>query len=118
MTRSLGTTLRSSDQDLNRQVLQQMRAAGDDLTTPRPIDFSHVLPSAASAASFAAEMKLRGFHLAVEETGSTPDLPWDVVVTMVMVPNLHSINEAERDLGEAAAKHGGRSDGWGCVRVP
>jgi len=107
-----------NDEDLNRQVLQQMRAAGDDLRTPRPIDFSHAMPDAASAASFAVEFLTRGFRVAVEETGSTPNLPWDVVVTIVMVPTLHTINETERDLGEAAANHGGRPDGWGCAQIP
>ena len=104
------------DEDLNRQALEQMREAGDDLKTPRPIDFSHALPNAASAASFAAEMQSRGFRSAVEETGCAPELPWDVVVTIEMVPDLHSINETERDLGRAAANHGGSPDGWGCIK--
>lgn len=107
----------SNDKDLNRQVLEQMRDGGDDLRTPRPIDFSHALPDSASAASFAAEMRSRGFASAVEETGCVPDLPWDVVVTITMVPDLQVITDTERDLGEGAAKHGGRADGWGCVRV-
>jgi len=104
------------DEDLNRQVLKQMWESGDDLRTPRPIEFSHALPDAASAASFAGECRSRGFRSAVEETGCVPDLPWDVVVTIEMVPDLHTINETERDLGEAVARHGGRPDGWGCFR--
>jgi hypothetical protein len=107
----------SNEEDLNREILQKMRDGGDDLKTPRPVDFSHAFPDAASAASFAAELQAQGFQLTMEETGCVPDLLWDVVVTVEMAPSPDVVTATERDLGELASSLGGRADGWGCVRI-
>jgi hypothetical protein len=107
----------SFDEDLNRQVLRQMREGGDSLTAARPIDFTHALPDATAARGFASELAASGFRLVVRETGCVPELPWDVVVTIDMTPELRAITDTERDLGEIAARFGGRADGWGCERV-
>ena len=107
----------SFDEDLNRQVLQRMSDDGDDLSVARPVEFSHAFPDAASAGSFAAAVAALGLKSEVERTGCVPELPWDVVVTIEMVPELNAITAAEHDLGVTADSHRGRSDGWGCIRV-
>ena len=107
----------SNDEGLNREVLQKMRDGGDDLKTPRPVDFSCAFPDAASAASFAAKLQIRGFRLTVDETGCVPDLPWDIVVTVEMAPGLEVITATEHYLGELASSLGGRAVGWSCEHV-
>ncbi len=105
------------DEDLNRQIIQQMLEGGDDLKTPRQIDFSHVFPDAASAECFAADVHARGLQSTIEETCCVPEFPWDVVVEITMAPDVAAVTSAELELSEIASSHGGRADGWGCVRV-
>jgi hypothetical protein len=58
----------SAAEDENEEVLQRMRKNGDDLKTPRPIDFNLVFPDEASAKSFSHFAQLRGFQTSIEET--------------------------------------------------
>jgi hypothetical protein len=106
-----------SEEEQNRQVIQRMGEGGDDLKIPRPIDFSHVFADREAAKSFAAEIETRGLRATIEETGCDPERPWDVVVTIDMAPELGALTATERDLGNLACLHGGRADGWGCIRV-
>ena len=107
----------SIDEDLNREILEKMMAGGDDLKMPRPIDFSHAFPDSVSATAFAKALRSRGFLCEIEETRCVPELPWDVVVSIEMVPECRLISEIEHDLGEVASYHSGRADVWGCTRV-
>ena len=83
----------------------------------RPVDFSHVFVDEASARSFSAAVQNRGLATEMEKSGCDPEMPWDVVVVVEMIPDLDAINRIEQDLSDLAASHGGRDDGWGCVRV-
>jgi hypothetical protein len=105
------------DEDVNREVLDRMRAGGDDLTTVRPVDFSHVFPDSASAEAFAASVRTLGWRVDVEETHCAEDAPWDATVVIDMAPSLEAVTGAEADLHEIAQRHGGRADGWGCFEI-
>ena len=107
----------SFEENLNREILQRMREGGDSLLTPRPIDFSHVFPDESAATAFSAAMESQGFTTVLEETGCESELPWDVVVTISMIPDLQALTATELDLNIAAAAHRGRADGWGCERL-
>ena len=107
----------SFDEALNRQTLERMKAAGDDLRTVRPVDFSHVFLDAASAEAFAEHVRSRGFRADVEEADCAPGLPWDVTVTIDMAPGLQAVTATEAELNEIAVSYGGRADGWGCLRI-
>ena len=100
--------------DENGQVLRQMAESGDDLSKPRNIDFTVVLPSKAAARKFAAHFTGSGYQARVDETGTVPELPWDVVVVKHMLPAHAGITGFEEELEAAATSLGGRNDGWGC----
>ncbi len=109
----------SADEALNEQVLRRLRAAGDDLTVARPVEFQFVFPSLTDARNFAQaarELDLRA-EVADGDDGPAPGLPWDVNVTIHMVPELAAITGHERALGQLAAAYNGRPDGWFCQQM-
>lgn len=100
--------------DENGAVLRQMAESGDDLSKPRDVDFVVVMPSSKAAHDFSAYFEGLGYRVRVNETGTVPELPWDVVVVKHMVPTHAEITEFEQELEMAALRLGGRNDGWGC----
>lgn len=107
----------SSDPDLNAEVIKRMVASGDNMSVARPVDFNHVFSDEASAVSFAAAARSRRLQATIEESGCVPEMPWGVIVTRPMVPEVHAITATERDLESVAESFGGRADGWGCVSM-
>ena len=107
------------DEELNEQVLKEMRDAGDDLSTARPVCFQLVFPSLEKARGFAEALVERGLLAEVGDGGDGPvlALPWEVNVTIDLRPELRSISDYEHDLGQLAADHQGRGDGWFCERI-
>jgi hypothetical protein len=101
----------------NEDVLRRMRAEGDDLTQPRDINFTVVFPDELSAQAFAGKVETMEVSVSVEESGTAEGLPWDVVVTKMMVPENEAITEFEEYLAELAIQYGGRNDGWGCFNT-
>ncbi len=104
--------------DDNGRVLRRLQENGDDLTTPRNIDFTVVFPAQAFAEGFADQFRSQGYKVSVEETKSDAELPWDVVVVKRMIPSHKEISEFEDTLSDFAAPLGGRNDGWGCLAQP
>jgi len=104
------------DED-NERVLQQMRNNGDDLSRPRVIDFTVVLPNEKTARSFGGHFDALGLEVYAERTETAPDLPWDVVVKKHMLPTNDGITGFEQELQAVATPLGGRNDGWGCFEV-
>jgi Regulator of ribonuclease activity B len=104
--------------DENGEVLRRMQADGDDFMKARDVDFSTVFPSEVAAEEFADHFKQNGYKVSVREWDTGRDLPWDVTVTRYMFPNHAEITEMEETLDIAAARLGGRNDGWGCFRQP
>lgn len=72
--------------DENGRVLRNIAAKGDDLTKARDIDFAVVFAQASSAEQFAEHFRGLGYKVTVEEAGTQPDHPWDLVVVKHMVP--------------------------------
>ena len=108
--------MRSDDEELNCQILQRMREAGDDLSVVRPVCFQFALPSLELANKFAEEIAEPCLTVDVSH-GPVTELPWDVHVTVEMKPELASISEYECSLGQKAAVYDGRADGWFCERI-
>jgi hypothetical protein len=107
------------DEELNEQVLQQMRDGGDNLSAVRPVCFQFVFPERKQAQGFSEVMVRRGLvvDVAVDPDGPVSELPWDVNVTIEMKPELTDITGYERNLGQVAIAHEGRADGWYCERI-
>lgn len=113
--------MKSIDQfpdDENGDVLRRMQEGGDDLSKPREIDFTVVLPSEDAARNFGDHFTAAGYDVKVENAGTVAELPWDVVVVKHMLPDHAGITAFEEELEEVAAPLGGRNDGWGCFEQP
>ena len=100
--------------DENGDVLRRMQESGDDLSKPRDIDFTVVLPDKAAAQAFGDRFHELGYRISAEKSNTVPQLPWDIVVTKFMVPSHAGITQFEQELQAVASPLGGRNDGWGC----
>ncbi|WP_431261637.1 DUF695 domain-containing protein [Roseateles chitinivorans] len=98
----------------NRRVCEQLEEHGDTLSAPREIDHWAWLPDAASAAAFIDAVRPLGFLPKDEPTHVEERDAMSVHVARVDVPSHQGIDEVTRPLFEAAKRHGGEYDGWGC----
>ena len=103
--------------DENGNVLRGMHEDGDDMSQPRDIDFTVVLPNSDVVQEFGNYFYNLGLQVKVKKTDTVPELPWDVVVTVNMLPTHDGITVFEEKLEKVAAPLGGRNDGWSCFQV-
>lgn len=103
--------------DVDGDVLRAMRAKGDSLTQPRPIDFSVVFPTERAALDFCEAIAESGVKFSHEESRADADRPWDVTVRRAMVPDHTEIIAMEEWLATRAEPHDGQNDGWGCFNI-
>lgn len=101
--------------DENGDVLRRMRAAGDDLSRPRTVDFEHQFSNKSDALRFLAEICGGDTKVSISRAGQS-DI-WDVQVSIYMVLTHAAITEVETRLGTIARRLGGTPDGWGCFNV-
>ncbi|GJD97706.1 ribonuclease E inhibitor RraB [Methylobacterium iners] len=101
----------------NAEVLRRMATAGDDLNSPRPMDFNHLFPTREGAIAFARRVDAEGLRPVIRPYDKL-GLPFDVTVTTkAVVPTCDLVTATEQHLASIAAEHGGRSDGWGCFEA-
>ncbi|OWQ45505.1 hypothetical protein CDL60_19925 [Roseateles noduli] len=98
----------------NRRVCEQLEENGDALTVPREIDHWAYFSDAASAAAFIDEIRPLGFQLKEAPRLDEERDAISVNVSRVDVPSMQAIDEVTHPLFEAAQRHGGEYDGWGC----
>jgi hypothetical protein len=93
--------IREFPDDENGAVLKGMHDGGDDLSRPRQIDFTVVFPGELQAQEFAGVFRRRSFEVSLKRSDVVPELPWDVTISSVMVPD----HQAITDNGKHAAGH-------------
>lgn len=98
----------------NRRVCEQLEQHGDKLSASRAIDHWAYFSNAASATAFIDEVRPLGFQLKEEPRHDEERDAIGVHVARVDVPSPRGIDEVTRPLFEAAQRHGGEYDGWGC----
>jgi hypothetical protein len=101
--------------DENGDVLRRMQTNGDDLSSPRTVDFEHQFAKKSDALLFLTKVCGGDTKVSISRAGQA-DI-WDVQVSIFMVPTHSAITEAEIRLGNIARKFSGSSDGWGCFNV-
>lgn len=101
--------------DENGDVLWRMAENGDNLSTPREIDFSVIFPTEEAALRFAVHLLRNDQKVSFSEYEEHDELPWQVEVHPFMEPTHENITGFEKQLGEDAAEFGGRNDGWGSM---
>lgn len=103
--------------DENGNVLRTMASRGDKLDQPREIDFNVIFPSEDQALAFAITLLRGGAKVSFSDYEENEEMPWEVTVHPVMVPNHADITAFETMLEAEAEPLGGRNDGWGCSLV-
>jgi len=103
--------------DDNGEVLRRMFEGGDSLQQAREIEFAHSFRDGLTAEAFAAHVVGLGLDVNIEDVEDRPETPWDVIVTVAMMPDHTAINELEQRFAYLAEELGGQADGWGCLRV-
>lgn len=93
---------------LDRRVVDQLRAHGDDLDAPRPVDHFVDLPDAAARDAFEAAVAEDGFAISRAHAGFGLRLQR---ADAVRLDRIHPVTWA---LGELARRLGGAYDGWGA----
>lgn len=101
--------------DENGDVLRRMSSHGDNLDMPRNVDFEHIFRSVEAALAFTAEIVNQTDTVSINWYDARAS--WNVRVTRHMRPTHQGITVLELSLDQAARKHGGSADGWGCMRV-
>ncbi|ANH67134.1 DUF695 domain-containing protein [Mitsuaria sp. 7] len=101
----------------NRRVCEQLEHNGDKLTAPREIDHLAWLPNAASATAFIDELRPLGYQLKHEPTHDDERDAIRVHLARVDVPSMREIDEVIQPVYDAAQRHGGEYDGWGCTVI-
>lgn len=101
--------------DDNGDVLRRLQSKGDDLSSPRDIDFTVTFPDQPAAESFAQHFRGLGFRASVEHTKVKANRPWDVLIVNHMIPTYEGIGAFEEALSQTAEPLGGLNDGWGCI---
>jgi hypothetical protein len=100
--------------DANGDVLRRMQQSGDDLSKPRDIDFTVVMPDERAAQELSEHFHKLGHKVSAKKSNTVRTLPWDVVIVKQMVPTHAEITELEQMLQGVASPLGGRNDGWAC----
>ena len=97
-------------------VIENLRAAGSDISKPHSIDFFLYFSRKSQAKAASAEMETLGYT--VIEVRKSPDgSQWTIHATRTLIPQLETMNSSTRSLEELASKHGGDYDGWGTSIV-
>jgi hypothetical protein len=99
----------------DRLVLEELSAAGADLSQPREVVHYVHLPSREAAEAFAPMVVNQGFEPQIREPGpeSADDpRPWTVAATSRMVVTEDDVALARRNFTELAAEYGGAYEGW------
>ncbi|GGM56584.1 DUF695 domain-containing protein [Dactylosporangium sucinum] len=96
----------------DNQVVQELEAHGDRLSTPRAVEFLAYFPDPERAEMAAQDLRSDGFAVTVER-GDEGDFVLQAIRSdAVEPPALHEVTWKVRGVVE---RHDGLYDGWGCM---
>ena len=103
-----------SESELTNQpdlaMVEELRAAGSDLSRPHAVAFLLFLPSEGGAARVARALRERGFAVEVKE--SVGGDQWQARGTRMMIPDVGELLRLRAELDELAQSEGGEYGGW------
>ena len=94
----------------DRDVLDQLRAAGSDLNKPHRIEFYLYLASEADAEAVGRELRPMGYAVAVRPGVNGTN--WLCLASRTMLPTIQGLSEARGVLSPLALRYRGAYDGW------
>ncbi|MFI5906467.1 DUF695 domain-containing protein [Dactylosporangium sp. NPDC051541] len=96
----------------DNQVVQELEAHGDRLSSPRAVEFLAYFPDPDRAEATAAELREDGFAVTVERGDEGDFVLQAIRRDPVEPPTLHEVTWKVRGIVE---RHDGIYDGWGCM---
>ncbi|HLP84852.1 MAG TPA: DUF695 domain-containing protein [Phycisphaerales bacterium] len=96
----------------DKSVLDQLEEAGDDMSTPRPIEHLAILPSKEAAAKFVEWLREEGFELT--DGPAKHEGAWHVEFSQTCAPDIDEIYDQTSAAAQMADELGGEYDGWQC----
>ncbi|GAA0740401.1 DUF695 domain-containing protein [Dactylosporangium roseum] len=96
----------------DNQVVQELEAHGDRLSSPRPVEFLAYFPDPERAEAAAEELRIDGFAVTVERGDEGDFVLQAIRRDPVEPPALHEATWKVRGIVE---RHDGLYDGWGCM---
>ncbi|MDO5624992.1 MAG: ribonuclease E inhibitor RraB [Pseudomonadota bacterium] len=102
--------------DDNGDVLWRMAQDGDNLGKHREVDFAVIFADESSARKFANQVQQNADKVSVDCYEGYPEMPWEVLVHVVLPPTHAAITAYEAELQSHAELLGGRNDGWGSFQ--
>ena len=103
--------------DENGNKLRRMYEDGEDLSQKRDIAFTVLLPDSDAVQEFGSYFYNLGLQVKAKRNDSGSGLPWNVVVTVNMLPTYETITDFEQKVEKVVVPLGGRSEGWRYSQV-
>ena len=91
-------------------VLDQLRAAGSDLSKPHRLEFYLYVPSEEAASRVASALSREGFQVDVPTAAIGPG--WLALASKTLVPSSQALTRIRQLLSKLASVEGGEYDGW------
>ena len=102
--------------DPDKEVLEQLRSAGSNMSKPHKIDFFLYAPSESVAIKMKEVLLSKGFSAQVKKSEKGHD--WLCQGFKEMIPSYDSLLVIRSEFTELTKKYGGQYDGWGCPVEP
>ena len=93
------------------QTLESLRRKGGDLGQVHDVRYFSNFPTEAAAKAARKDLLAAGFT-AVRTEASAKGGPWVLILARKMPLSIENVRGATQTMNAAAAKHGGRYDGW------
>lgn len=109
---------RNADQfpnDVNGDALWEMHKNGDDLSTPREIEFTVVFSTEEEALKFGETLLTNRQKILLSDNDENKDYPFEIIVFVYMEATYDEISGYQDLLEMHAMKYNGQGDGWGCL---
>ncbi len=101
--------------DPDAAVIDQLRAAGSDLSKPHVIEFFTYFQEEVSADTACGSLAAKGFSVSVSLSALTDE--YLCFATKEVVPTLEEMHRLRSELESLAAELDGEYDGWGTPVV-
>lgn len=100
--------------DENGDVLWHMAQQGDDLSKKRDVEFTVIFSTETEALKFGEVLLFNRQQVLLCDNEESEEYPYEIVVTVAMVPTHKEISDYENLLQKYASDLNGYNDGWGC----
>jgi hypothetical protein len=108
-----GTQVDAAEVAKDKEVLDQLRSVGSDLSKPHRIEFYLYLPTQADADAAASVLRAMGYSVTIQE--GVNSINWLCLAARTMMPTTQELGDARVVFKRVALQYGGVYDGWNAA---